>query len=194
MKKRKKSSFPEALAILLLIGVISYYGYFGRNITVNAQTQSMKLITAVEQISNAQASYFSKHKKYTENLQTLTKLSPENLKFISKAKGNSHEIEVKNGWDYEVKIYKSSETFGISALYTDGRFKNSGFFYNFKGVKDEPAKELLCKEPRNVPRSDYCKNIMGYSKLFSYRPEYRVYKKVNNFEDVTGEEVKLGAK
>jgi hypothetical protein len=44
----------------------------------------------------------------------------------------------------------------------------------------------MCKEPLDVPRSDYCKNIMGYSKLFSYRPQYRVYRKTDEFEDITG--------
>ena len=187
-KKREKSAWPEILGIIALITATCYFAFAGRRDTVNAQEESLKLIYAVEQMQKAQVSYFEKHKKYAEDFSSLSETG--SLDFLPPAtSGNSQAISVKNGWDYTALIYRSSETFGVSALYTEGRFKNSGFFYNFAGISDEPAGELMCKEPINVPRSDYCKNIMGYSKLFSYRPEYRVYKKVADFEDITGETV-----
>lgn len=179
------------LAITALTGITLYYALASRQDTVSAQEESMKLIYSVEQMRDAQIAYFSKHKSYAEDLSMLTDKDGKKLSFLPPGTaGESQAIAVKNGWDYEARIYKSSETFGISALYTEGRFKNSGFFLNFKGISEEPAGEIMCKEPIDVPRSDYCKNFMGYSQLFAYRPEYRVYKKVDNFEDITGEENK----
>ena len=188
-KKKRDSSLPEILAVAALIAVTCYYAFAGRSKTVNAQEESMKLIAAVDSLRGAQEEYFSKNKKYSSNLADLIAISGEKLDFIPPATtGTAQSIAVKDGWDYEIRIYSDKERFGVSALYADGRFKNSGFFYNFKGINDEPAGELMCKEPLDVPRSDYCKNIMGYSKLFSYRPQYRVYRKVTEFEDITGEE------
>lgn len=192
MRKKKKnnsSSLLNIIGIVALIGVTVYYALASRQDTVNAQEESMKLIYAVEQMRDAQLDYFSKHKSYAKDLSLLLDKDGKLLPFIPPGtKGAAQAISVKNGWDYEARIYRSSETFGISALYTEGRFKNSGFFLNFQGISEEPAGEIMCKEPIDVPRSDYCKNFMGYSKLFAYRPEYRVYKKVSDFEDITGEE------
>lgn len=186
-KKRKNSSLPEILAVVALIAVTCYYAFAGRSKTVNAQEESMKLITAVEELRDAQKEYFSRNKKYSSDLADLIAISGEKLSFIPPATvGTAQSIAVKEGWDYEIRIYSDRERYGVSALYAEGRFKNSGFFYNFKGINDEPAGELMCKEPLDVPRSDYCKNIMGYSKLFSYRPQYRVYRKTDEFEDITG--------
>ena len=188
-KKKGKSALPERSAIILLIAVTCYYAFAGRNKTVNAQEESMKLISAVEAMRNAQQEYFAKHKKYSTDFAELSSISGDKLAFLPPATtGMAQSVAVKDGWDYEVRIYQDKERFGISALYAEGRFKNSGFFHNFKGINEEPAGELMCKEPLDVPRSDYCKNIMGYSKLFSYRPTYRVYRKTSDFEDITGEE------
>jgi len=190
-KKREKSAWKEIIGIAALAAITCYYAFAGRRDTVNAQEESLKLISAVEQMQKAQLDYFLKKGRYAENLAELSSAAAEagtKLDFLPPgSSGTSQAIAEKNGWDYEARIYRSSETFGISAVYTEGRFKNSGFFYNFQGINDEPAGELMCKEPSNVPRSDYCKNIMGYSGLFSYRPEYRTYKKVADFEDITGD-------